>query len=424
MGVRAAGNADVTAAMVVLAERDPAMADRDQLGRLVELARRVRGFLDGYDVACARRSRELNAVGQSESAGAMLMQHGCGSGRDAHATTVREGVCSELPEFESALSAGEVSAHHLDVLGKHLRGLSDDERAELHGRSGELLGHALAGPAESFDKQVKAIVTEIRDQHRPDSDVEELERQRRDSNVSTWVDRSSGMRKTLIELDPIRHEHWWRSFDAHLARLKAEPSSSQLTWQQLKVDAFLATATGSASAARAPQVTVLIDLHTLEHGRHDSTIAELTDGTPIPVATIRQLLCGADVLPVVLGGHGEALDVGRTRRLATRAQREALRAMYTTCVEPGCAVSFDQCDVHHLVPWQLAGETDLANLAPICPAGHHRLHEQGWSVEVHHHAGTVTWTRPDGTTSYAGPIPGRRTPPRSRHPARPVAQPK
>lgn len=405
---------DVATALAELVEHDPAAADRAMLGRLVELARRVRGFVDGYDVACARRSRELNAAGQSESAGALFLNHGCGSGREAHANTVREGVCAELPEFEAALSAGNLSTHHLDAMAKHLRGLSDDERSELTGRTNELLGHAIRETAELFEKHVKAIVTQIRDQHRPDSDLEELQRQRRDSNVSTWVDRSSGMRKTLIELDPIRHEHWWRTFDAQLARLKAEPGSRDQTWQQLKVDAFLAAVEAAGTGHQSghhPQVTVLIDLATLEHGRHRATIAELTDGTAVPVATVRQLLCEADVLPVVLSGRGEVLDVGRGRRLATRAQREALRATYTTCVEPGCGVSFDECDVHHLVPWQAAGETDLANLAPVCTAGHHRLHEEGWQLDVHGHDGTVTWLRPDGTVGYHGPAPGRRTPP-------------
>ena len=38
------------------------------------------------------------------------------------------------------------------------------------------------------------------------------------------------------------------------------------------------------------------------------------------------------ILPVVLGGAGQALDGDRERRLATRAQRVAQRAMYPTCV--------------------------------------------------------------------------------------------
>ena len=48
------------------------------------------------------------------------------------------------------------------------------------------------------------------------------------------------------------------------------------------------------------------------------------DGTPIPVEVMRRLACEADIVPVVLNGRGEALDVGRTQRLATPAQRDAL----------------------------------------------------------------------------------------------------
>lgn len=400
---------DVGAALAVLVDHDPAGADRQRLGELMARARKVRAFLDGYDIACARRGRELNAEGRSESAFALFLGN-CGSGKEAHATEVREGVCAELPEFEDALAAGDVSNAHLDALGRHTRNLSDEERLDVKDRVDELLGHATNETAELFDKHAKAIITQIKDQYRPDSDAEELERQRRESNVSTWVDKSSGMRKTLIELDPIRHEQWWRAYDAQLARLKAEPGSKDKTFQQLKVAAFLATmeAGGSAPVPRVPRVSVLIDWETLLHGRHAATIAQLIDGTAVPISTIRELLCEAEILPVVLGGAGEVLDVGRSRRLATRSQRDALAAMYETCVEPGCPVPVEQTEVHHIVPWEQGGPTDLANLAPLCAGGHDKLHREGWQLDLHGHDGTATWTRPDGTVSYHGPAPGWR----------------
>lgn len=303
-----------------------------------------------------------------------------------------------------------MSTAHLDALRRHTRDLTDEERLDVKDRVAELLDHATSETAELFDKHAKAIITEIKDQYRPGSDVEELERQRRDSNVSTWIDRATGMRKTLIELDPIRHERWWRAYDAHLARLRAEPGSRDKAFQQLKVATFLATveAGGPSPVPRVPRVSVLIDWETLQHGRHAATIAELIDGTAVPIATIRELLCDAEILPVVLGGAGEVLDVGRARRLATRAQRDALAAMYRTCVEPGCDVPVDQTEAHHIVPWERGGTSDLANLAPLCSGGYDRLHHEGWQVDLHGHDGTATWTRPDGTISYHGPAPGWR----------------
>lgn len=404
---------NIAEALAVLLEHDPGNVDREQLGELMGLARQVRGFLDGFDIACARRGRQLNAQGQSESAFGLFLNSGCGSGKEAYATEIREGVCAELPEFEEALAAGAISNFHLDALGRQTKNLSDEERGDLKDRVAELLDHATDRTAEHFEKNLKSIITQIKDQHRPDSDVEELNRQRRDSNVSTWVDKQSGMRKTLIELDPLRHDEWYRAYNAHLTRLKGEPGSKDKTFQELKVDAFLAcfgTAAEAGAAlapvARVPKVIVLIDWESLQQGRHAGTIAELVDGTPVPIATIRQMMCDAEILPAVLGGAGEVLDLGRGRRLATRSQRDALIAMYSTCMEPGCPVPADECEAHHITPWAEAGTSDLDNYALVCPGGHHKIHDEGWRVEIDGHR-TVTWYRPDGTVAHSGPAPNR-----------------
>lgn len=130
----------------------------------------------------------------------------------------------------------------------------------------------------------------------------------------------------------------------------------------------------------------------------EGVTARLADGTPVPAETARRLACEANLVPVVLGGHGEPLDVGRSRRLATSAQRAALRTQYRGCAFKGCGRPFDWCHIHHLHPWQAGGVTDLANLVPLC-AHHHRLaHEGGWTAQ----------RQPDGTVLYT------KAPPRSR----------
>ena len=116
---------------------------------------------------------------------------------------------------------------------------------------------------------------------------------------------------------------------------------------------------------------------------------------------MRRLCCEATILPVVLNGTGVALDVGHEQRLATRAQRRALRAMYRTCGHPGCTVRFADCDIHHVIDWDHHGPTDLANLLPLCSRHHHVVHEGGWRLTLHPDR-TITLTRPDGTLYYEG----------------------
>jgi hypothetical protein len=112
------------------------------------------------------------------------------------------------------------------------------------------------------------------------------------------------------------------------------------------------------------------------------------------VETVRRLACEADLIPIVLNGAGVALDVGRSKRLATAHQRRALAARYETCAIPTCAVLFHRCEPHHLRPWEDGGRTDLANLLPLCVKHHHAVHEGGWKLDVDPTTGDVRVTYP------------------------------
>ena len=152
-----------------------------------------------------------------------------------------------------------------------------------------------------------------------------------------------------------------------------------------------------------PEVSVLVDFDTLRGDARDAgMVCELVDGTPLPPAAVRRLCCDADIIPVVVGGDGVVLDVGRSRRLATADQRRALAAMYTHCAYPGCHVSFEHCRIHHVDDWGHGGATDLDRLVPLCATHHHLVHEGGWTLTLDPDR-TITLVRPDGEIHYHGP---------------------
>ncbi len=95
---------------------------------------------------------------------------------------------------------------------------------------------------------------------------------------------------------------------------------------------------------------------------------------PMPAGVLRRLLCDADVLPVVLGGRSEILDVGRTQRLVTAPIRAALELRDGGCVFPGCDKPPQDCHAHHITPWWAGGLTALSNLVLVC-AHHHGIIE-------------------------------------------------
>lgn len=86
------------------------------------------------------------------------------------------------------------------------------------------------------------------------------------------------------------------------------------------------------------------------------------------------LACGADLVPVVLGGESQVLDVGRAVRLAPPALRRAIGLRDGGCAFPGCTTPLRHCDIHHVVPWQQGGRTDRDNLVALCRV-HHTLCE-------------------------------------------------
>ena len=112
----------------------------------------------------------------------------------------------------------------------------------------------------------------------------------------------------------------------------------------------------------------------------------------------------AEIIPIVMNGKGQTLDVGMASRLATVAQRDALRAMHSTCIDPDCDTPFDDCEIHHIKPVKHGGATDLALLAPLCKPSrcHTKYHEGGWTLEIDAER-IITVTRPDGTIHYHGP---------------------
>jgi len=86
-------------------------------------------------------------------------------------------------------------------------------------------------------------------------------------------------------------------------------------------------------------------------------------------------------LPPILGGApSQPLDVGRTTRVVTPAQRSALAVRDGGCVFPDCARPLAWCEAHHRWHWLDGGPTDLANLALLCRAHHRAVHEGGWRL--------------------------------------------
>lgn len=135
-----------------------------------------------------------------------------------------------------------------------------------------------------------------------------------------------------------------------------------------------------------PRIVVTVDYDKLHKRCADARL--LAAGEPITASALRRLACDADLLPVVMGGASQPLDVGTTQRLVTGPIRAALETRDRGCAFPGCDKPPPDCHAHHINPWWNHGPTSLANLVLVCPH-HHNIVEpshdptiQRWQIRL------------------------------------------
>ncbi len=130
-----------------------------------------------------------------------------------------------------------------------------------------------------------------------------------------------------------------------------------------------------------PQVVVTVPFDPL---RRAFGAGVIDTGDRLSADAARRLACDARILPAVLDGAGQPLDLGRERRLFTGPLRRALVLRDGGCAFPGCDRPPRWCDGHHVVHWADGGATSLANAVLLCGHHHRLIHDAraGWSVHI------------------------------------------
>ncbi|MFP5315110.1 MAG: DUF222 domain-containing protein [Actinomycetes bacterium] len=144
-----------------------------------------------------------------------------------------------------------------------------------------------------------------------------------------------------------------------------------------------------ASGGHRPQVMVTINYRDLQADLSNAGHAVFAH--QLSNRSIRKLACDADIIPVILGGEGQILDLGRAKRLFPAYLRRALVARDKGCAFPDCTVPATWCEAHHIIPWAAGGTTSLRDGVLVCSRHHHVLHDEEWTVESIH---GVPWFRP------------------------------
>jgi hypothetical protein len=239
-----------------------------------------------------------------------------------------------------------------------------------------------------------------------------LERQRRAVRMDSWVDKSTGMGRWSITWDPASMAILQSALDAQVQAMfhdsHPEGCPTDLLAKQsfLRAHALLAMINGGGIRTGKPEITVVEDftncdvegLPSIDWGAGDIELPREFLETLRPRAAVYSVKVRNGV---VVEAPGE-LNLGRTTRLANRAQRRALRALYATCAIPGCSTRYSRTKLHHVVWWRHGGVTDLCNLLPVCERHHQKIHIDGWTVDLGDNR-ELTVALPDGQIMTTGP---------------------
>lgn len=178
----------------------------------------------------------------------------------------------------------------------------------------------------------------------------------------------------------------------------AKPAAPQM------LDAFeeLLRGDGPAVAHAAPRPVVIVPLDThlkILAGEGDDVRLGLTDGTTMTGAEYLTARHGKALEVALFHAQDGAVNLYREARLANQKQRDLARIAMPICPVPGCRHGADSCEIHHVKAWKHGGETNIANLAPLCRY-HNRVNDddpqrrkRGRIAMVR---GTPTWCSPRG----------------------------
>ena len=308
------------------------------------------------------------------------------------ATTAREWVTAaaklhQLPKISDALSQGKLSFDQVKPLVEVAKPETDAKLAEqaTHWSAKQVRELAIAARNQS-DEQATGFYARrfLRFDDRRRSFTGVLPEDQYTVVKSSLIARA---RRRLRDRTPFDQ----RMADALVAVCKSDAEgSSGATHSPGQTQ----PRAGGAHRNR-PTVVVHADLSFLAGGGGG---AELDVLGPLSREVARRLACDAKVLVSADDAGGQSLNLGRTRRDPTDAQRLEIRRRDKGCRFPGCTHT-EFTDVHHVRHWVDGGPTDIGNLVELCDQHHRCVHEMGWKMSGDANV-EADIPEPDGTTFY------------------------
>ena len=327
-------------------------------------------------------------------------------------TLTGEPLAPVLAATAAAQGAGVINAEHVDkirdTMGRLPGFLDTPTREQIEIDLARLAGGI--GPVEL--KKAADNMLFLLDQDDPEPEDTERAR-KRGFHVGPQ------QRDGTVDFKGTFTPQGWAIYEAIFAKLSAPgmcnpddeqpcisgtPAQEQIdtdhrTLAQRRHDALVAIGLNALGSGQLGQhnglPTSIIIRTTLQDLESRAGVGVTGGGSLMPIKDLIGLAGRANLwLAVFDKATGEALDLFRTKRVASLAQRMMLIARDGGCTKPCCAVPAYGSQVHHaLCDWADGGNTNINELALACGSDNRLVDKDGWTTTINDH-GDVEWTPP------------------------------
>ena len=294
-------------------------------------------------------------------------------------------------QTRDALAEGRVHVEQAEAVLRALDDLPDDLDPDL---VQDAEAHLLA-EAEHFDaralKRFGRRLLEVVDPDAADAhEAQLLEREERDAAAATrltmWEDghgkvhgrftldtlTGAALKKALLAFAAPKHQ---AATHGPLGERKPGPERLGRAFTEL----IHRYPTKNLPKAGGVNATVVVTM-TLDSLLGGLKAANLDTGESISAGQARRLACEAGIIPAVLGGKSQVLDLGRKTRASTPGRSGSPRPSNRAAAPPRAATGHPDCATCTTpIPWSRGGGTDNDGLL-LCPRHHAHAHDSRYTM--------------------------------------------
>lgn len=347
-------------------------------------------------IATAERLRAYRAEG-ANTLQSWLQTALASSSSQASKDATTAGMLGSLPATADALARGRIGPDHAATIARTARrGRLGDDPAEVEG---QLLGLARTRTPDEFARLVRRRETAA------DAEAVRKDAQRQHAlRHASFTERPDGMWDLRAVCDQAGAEIVGTALSAFTRPDPADTPDEHRRDHGKRlfdglVDAFQAALDSGAASdigGEKPHVGIVVKAETLLDP-DDTTPGEADVTGPCSADMARRVACDARLYRIVLGAKSEPLDIGRTSREWTLAQRRAITLRDGHCRGPSCDRPAAWCSIHHVKWWTRdLGPTAIDNGLLLCHHCHKKVHDLNWQLAFDATTGEATWTSPTG----------------------------